>query len=368
MRKAFLVLLAIVLISLTIGCSTAPSSTTTAAPPKTTAAPTTAPASTAVPATTATPATTAAPPSGKSINIDFISFQNLNDITFKTWKPLFIDKINEKAKGEIVINVRGSTEVIAQNDQAVAIQKGLMQMGIPPTGFMTSTTPGIDSLRLSKLTPQQERDKGLYDYINQYCQTKGLYFIGRQQPITASGFYWINLKKQILKQADFTGLKLGSSGSFVAFFKGIGAVPTTLPITDYYTGLERGVIDGNVGGLNTFVQSALYEVSPYVIDTPFYGTTVTVMMNLNTWNSLSDNMKNLILTTQKEVEAAWPAIHDSNIASLRKQAEDKKTKFYKLDPDVEKWFLDTAYNAAWEGDAKTYPADVVQKIKDLTTK
>ena len=367
MRKVFLVLLVIVLVLLAAGCSNTPSSTTAPKPTTSVPGPTSALPTSVSPASSA-PSSTVTQPAAKSINIDFISFQNLNDITFKTWKPLFIDKVNEKAKGEIVINVRGSTEVIAQNDQAVAIQKGVMQMGIPPTGFMTSTTPGIDALRLSKLTPQQERDKGLYDYINQYCQTKGLYFIGRQQPITASGFYWINLKKQLVKQADFTGLKLGSSASFVAFFKGIGAVPTTLPITDYYTGLERGVIDGNVGGLNTFVQSALYEVSPYVIDTPFYNTTVTVMMNLNTWNSLSDNMKNLIITTQKEVEAAWPAIHDANITNLKKQAEDKKVKFYKLDPDVEKWFLDTAYNAAWESDAKAYPPEVVQKIKDIVTK
>jgi TRAP-type mannitol/chloroaromatic compound transport system substrate-binding protein len=131
---------------------------------------------------------------------------------------------------------------------------------------MTSTTPGMDALRLSKLTAQQERDKGVHAYIEQYCKEKGLFYIGRMQPITAPGFYWINVKNTIEKQSDFAGLKLGSSPWFAAFFKGLGAVPTTLPITEYYTGLERGTIDGNAGGLNIYVQNSLPDVSPYVID------------------------------------------------------------------------------------------------------
>jgi hypothetical protein len=39
-------------------------------------------------------------------------------------------------------------------------------------------------------------------------------------------------------------------------------------------------------------------------------------------------------------------------------------EFYKLQPDTAKWFLDTAYNAAWDYQMKRYP-DVTPKLRQL---
>jgi len=42
-------------------------------------------------------------------------------------------------------------------------------------------------------------------------------------------------------------------------------------------------------------------------------------------------------------------------------------EFYKLSPEVDKWFIETAYNAAWESQQKKFP-DVTQKLRELFLK
>lgn len=50
-------------------------------------------------------------------------------------KENFIDKVNERAKGELAIKVRGGPEVIGSLDLGLALHKGTIQMFAIPTEF-----------------------------------------------------------------------------------------------------------------------------------------------------------------------------------------------------------------------------------------
>jgi TRAP-type C4-dicarboxylate transport system substrate-binding protein len=371
MPKILVIVAAILMVSLLAGCSSSPSTalpptSQAPAPPATSSAQAPPPASSTTTAPTSKPTSTAPPTTSapaKVYKIDFIRFLATNDATYKAWKPLFIDKINERAKGELVITDRGGTEVVGQFDQATAVKNGMMQAGAIATGFSTSVIPAVDALRLSRLSPQAERAKAM-SYLQELFNKSGLYYVGRQQPI--KGYqYWLFLKKSVTKQSDFAGLKLGGSASFHAAYKGWGATPVNLAIQEYYPAVERGVVDGNSGGLNVYMSIAEYEVAPYVIDQPFYNSTVCVAFNLATWNSLPANLQKIILDTQLEIEDQWDKIAEDNVAGLRNAAIAKKAQFIKLAPDVNTWFLDSAYATGWEEDAKKYPPDVVNKMKEL---
>jgi TRAP-type C4-dicarboxylate transport system substrate-binding protein len=58
-------------------------------------------------------------------------------------------------------------------------------------------------------------------------------------------------------------------------------------------------------------------------------------------------------------------------AKDRIKAREKMIKagveFYKFPPDMAKWFIDTAYNAAWEYQMKRFP-DVTPKLRELLSK
>ena len=76
-----------------------------------------------------------------TIEINFVSFLPLKAYEFALWKPEFIDKVNERAKGELKIVVRGGPEAIAMFDQAMAVKSGIADCIYTPSGMFTSVIP-----------------------------------------------------------------------------------------------------------------------------------------------------------------------------------------------------------------------------------
>jgi TRAP-type C4-dicarboxylate transport system substrate-binding protein len=67
-----------------------------------------------------------------------------------------------------------------------------------------------------------------------------------------------------------------------------------MPVTEAYTALERGVVDGTVlpwEGMHVFKQAELLK---YSTEADFYTMTMMVVMNKNSYNSLPDDLKKVI--------------------------------------------------------------------------
>lgn len=332
------------------GCAAQPS-----APPAPTPAPSPAPAP--------TPAPTPAAP----IKLSFVSFLAANNFEYAAWKPIFIDVVNERGKGKVTIDVKGGPEVIPTADLALAVSQGQVDMCMIASGLATGVIIGMDMIRLSEISAQEERANGTYDYIREICGKANLYFIGRQQP-TKSNFFYLMLKKQANKPDDFKGLKIACSPSFFGMVQGIGAVPKPVAMPDYYTSLESGVVDGIATALSTWAAMSLNQVSPFCLDTPFYKNQVGVLCNLNTWNKLPDDVKKLISDVQVEAEQKWVKIYEDGIVKTTETTKQKGATFYTLSPADTEWFMKAVIDGSWADDVKRFPPDMVQKMKSLISK
>ena len=301
------------------------------------------------------------------ITVNFISFLNLKQYDFALWKPLVLDKIEERAKGEIKVNVRGGPEAIAINDQGMAVKNGIVDMMYTSVGFYTSLVPGIESIRLSEISPQEERKNGTLEYIQNMAEKAGLRYLGRGLP-SSTGFFYLFTKKKPMKPDDFKGMKIGSSAAFLGFLRGLGTTPVVMPLTEYYTAMERGVIDGHIGSLSVYINSGSFEITKFVMDYPYWSTPNAIMFNLNKWNSLPAHLQKMIQEVVIEQEAAWPAINEREEAKMKQKAIQAGVEFFKLSPETAKFFHRAAYDLTWEDDAKKYPAEVVSGLRDLIQK
>jgi len=104
------------------------------------------------------------------------------------------------------------------------------------------------------------------------------------------------IKKPIRTLADFNGLKFrtASQPGVIKALKAFGAVPVTMAVSDSYSALERGVVDGTVlpwEGLYVFNQAELLK---YSTETDFYTTTMMIAMNKRKYKSLPDDIKKVI--------------------------------------------------------------------------
>lgn len=304
----------------------------------------------------------------KPIKFNWISFLPKTDVLTKNFQQMFIDRVNKRAKGELVINFRGGPEAIGAFDQGKAVQQGIVDIAIPPVGFYEAMAPGIGGAMLTQLSPEEERRPGGgYDYLVELHKKGGLFYLGRAEPTTGNVFY-LFLNKRVDKPKGFVGLKIGGTTVCRPAVKAWGATLVSVRIPEYYSAMERGLIDGlGSATLSSWYSHGCHEVTKYMVDHPYYKATVAAIMNLKKWNSLPQDLKKLVTECMIEYEDEYANVYKKQRAQLKQKGRDAGVKIYKFTPEVAKWFLDTAYNAAWEYQMKRFPKET-PKLRELLTK
>ncbi|MFH1489614.1 MAG: TRAP transporter substrate-binding protein DctP [Pseudomonadota bacterium] len=301
------------------------------------------------------------------ITLSFVSFVPLADkVEYQACKQMFIDKVNERAKGELVIKVRGGPEVIPPFDLGVATQKGAIDMAMVPTAFFESLVPGADSTKLSAYDAQEERKNGIFEYIADMYKKSGLRYLGRAA--SNDGFFYVQINKKTEKPEDFKGLKLGGSTAFHGFYRELGASVVTLPPPEYHSAMDRGVIDGVVSSLYVGYQMGVVEVTKYIIDTGFYRTTLTVPMNLKKWESLPKHLQEIIMDCMIQYEKEYVGFEAKARVDTMEKIKAKGVKAIHLSPEVEKWYLNAAREGSWKYAQQRFPGDLIPNLRKRITK
>jgi TRAP-type C4-dicarboxylate transport system substrate-binding protein len=92
--------------------------------------------------------------------------------------------------------------------------------------------------------------------------------------------------------ADMKGLAFRSSGTWLGkAIEAWGASATTIGLADLTTALERGTVQGTCTGWVIAGPYKLYEVAKNVTFTNMAESFGCLLMNMDTWNSLSDRQK-----------------------------------------------------------------------------
>lgn len=97
---------------------------------------------------------------------------------------------------------------------------------------------------------------------------------------------------------------------YVDTWKNLGANPTTTAWGECYTALQQGVVDGCEVDPSTIVDANIQEVTNYFSKTNHMGTVHIISINMDKWNSIPEDLQQIILKVSKEVSA--------------EQAEDRK--------------------------------------------
>ena len=111
----------------------------------------------------------------------------------------------------------------------------------------------------------------------------------------APGF--IFTKNPVKSTADIKGLRIKANAENADIVKALGASPVTMPVTETYDGLSRGLLDGSLFPIEALQGFKIGEVVKTVIENygMSYATSMYAVMNKAKWNSIS-------AADQKEIE------------------------------------------------------------------
>ena len=101
--------------------------------------------------------------------------------------------------------------------------------------------------------------------------------------------------KQVRTLEDLPGMKFsGTQEAQLKALEKLGATPVFVPITEQYTALDRGVVDGSAEAWHGAVAFRYMELTKYRTAVGLYDAAPMIVMNLDVWNSLPPDIQQLI--------------------------------------------------------------------------
>lgn len=274
------------------------------------------------------------------------------------------DKINKGNDVNVKMEWIGGPEAIPAFELIEAVKNGVVDVANIAGAYYVPQLPEVDALKLSKITPQEERANGFYDFMNQLHQEKvNSIYLGRSQLNTK---YQLYLNKEITKP-DLKGMSIRVTPIYKALVEALGGAPVTIAPGEVYTALERGVVQGYGWPSIGISDFGWEEVTKYMIDPGFYQTDVVILVNKDKWEKLSPEQQNYLKETMIETEKEAAVHYGDKAVKDREKNTQKGIKVIEFSPEDSEKYLKTAYDAGWDQFLKAVPGNG-PKVKEFLDK
>jgi len=215
----------------------------------------------------------------------------------------FIEAVNKAGKGEVRIEFIGGPEVAPPQQQPIALRNGLIDILFGPCAYYLGLFPEGDFTSGFK-TPMEARKLGGYKLVDGAMREKlSATFLARFD--SGLGLYMSLEKKPNFNAQglpDLSGMKIRSSPAYRDFIKELGATAVVMPITQMYTALERGLVEGVGGDLDSIRETGLTKFLKYRIEPPFNMAGIVVIANAEKYDHLPPKVRDLLQKTAIEYE------------------------------------------------------------------
>ncbi len=298
----------------------------------------------------------------KEITLKMVTFLPKDDVNLTAWWA-FVDEVNKKSNGEVVIKFVGGPEAIPSFKQFDAVRTGVVDMIFGCESYYGGAVTGAAYVHLSQLTPPEERKNGYFDLRADILKKQNIIYLGRPE---YGVWFHLFTNKAVKKPQELAGQKIRTSATYEPFVKSIGAVPITLPGSEVYTALERGVVDGYAWSVLGNISMGWPEVCKYIIEPRIYAMNLETLINMNTWEKIPKPMQKLMSDLMIENEAKFTKVFVELGDKELQAMQAKGMKYIKFSPEDTKWYVDLAYKAGWDEVIKKN-ADLGPKLRKLLT-
>jgi len=205
----------------------------------------------------------------------------------------FKDLVEEESGGSITFEIYAAGSLVDDAGALDAVMDGTCDLAHAMVaytdGMIKDLTPleipgyysGDDFSEFAKATNQVLSDI----YANYDIKFIGSNFQGQSAFVTTTG-------KKIDAPEVLKGQSVRAAGTYIAkAVEAWGGAPTTVSLADLTTALERKTVDSVYTGYSIIGGFKLYEMAPQVTLTTITESYAALIMNMDKWNSLTDNQK-----------------------------------------------------------------------------
>ncbi|WP_163538945.1 TRAP transporter substrate-binding protein [Gracilibacillus sp. YIM 98692] len=283
----------------------------------------------------------------------------------------FKEVAEEESDGAIEVEVHAGTIGTSESELVEKLQTGGADVVLVSPGFMTQTgIKEVDLFALPYLFSSYDHWENVVDgEIGQ--QVAEIINEKSNNDFKIVGYWTAGVrhyygKKPLQSMDDLKGLTLRTqtSGVVANYWKQTGAVPTSVAWGELYQGLQQGVVDSAENAYPYFVQQNHHttENGKYITETGHDYTTRLLLVNGNTFDSYSDEQKEIILKAAEEsVQAEREALYTQE-EEYKQKALDDGAEVNEIDRQP---FIDLAKPIQDEAAKEMGAEDLLQQIREM---
>lgn len=277
-----------------------------------------------------------------SVTLSIVSFLPESHQFTRDIIPIWMEMIEEGTDGAVKLEWSTGPEAIPTPDQFDAVRNGIVDIGFNTSSFYGHLAPETLSLHMSTVSPAEERENGYFDFMNERYNEHNQVYLGRF--LGPNPFYfWTNEKVETI--SDFAGLKIRSNPTYHEILQSLDANPIDVLPGEVYTSLDRNMVDGFGFPLLGPYEDGWTEVTKYIIDEPFLNQNGTILINKDTFESLSEDVQDKLIEItaefehemiehfNQENEKTWTLLEEEGIERIELKEEDS-VQFQEIVKDV----------------------------------
>lgn len=236
----------------------------------------------------------------KVIKLKYSNFfppSHKNSILSEQWGK----EIEKRTGGRVKVTYFAGNTLTPPTQTYDSVVKGIADVGQSLMGYSPGRFPltevlalplgyssGIQATKLTNEFYKKFKPK-------EFDDTQVMYFHGH-----GPGLF--NTKKVVSSLDDVKGLRIKANAENAAIVTALGGAPVSLPITETYDGLQKGLIDGVLLPIEPIKGWKFFEMIRTIIENyaMSYTAPIFVVMNKDKWNSLPKDVQDVI--TQVNLE------------------------------------------------------------------
>ncbi|PWG65744.1 C4-dicarboxylate ABC transporter [Spiribacter halobius] len=217
----------------------------------------------------------------------------------------FAKRANERLGDDYEVVVYGSSQLGSDTSMLQKVKLGQVTFTLPST-VMSSVVPQFGVFEMPYLVSDREHmariaEEVVKPMLYPLAEEQGYKIIG----IWENGFRQItNNVRPINVPADLDGIKLRTpKGKWrVRMFEEYGADPSPMALSEVFTALQTGTMDGQENPLVQIYSQKFQEVQDYLSITNHVYTPAYVTVSANHWQQLPADVREVLESTAEELQ------------------------------------------------------------------
>lgn len=279
----------------------------------------------------------------------------------------FAELVKQKSNGRMEIKVYPNSQLYGDKDELENLKANNVQFIAPSAAKLVGIDPRFQIADLPFLLGSFEANRRFFEGEGGQKLNEKL----AEQNIVCLA-WWNNSFRHftdkhtiIRKPEDMKGKKYRISAGGVAtdIFASLGASGVQIPVSDLYTALQRGVVDGTFASINNIETEKQQEVVKYL--TLAYVNTINypVLVNKKFWDGLPDDLKKVVREAMAEAtDFEWKMSEQYDKVSLEKLKKEGM-QVHELTPEER-----AVFQKALEPVYQKYEAKITKELIELAKK